>query len=116
MEDSPQKIRHKEDSPHNKCDQEFERNRRTNICNSANVEDSPHNGDRLGLGGGSGELGGVGFREVEVGGVGVRGLWSGELGRGIGVGGFPILPTPPDPKPPTPPSQPNPSPPRLQPP
>ena len=23
MEDSPQKIRHKEDSPHNECDQDF---------------------------------------------------------------------------------------------
>ena len=50
MEDSPQKICHKEDLPHNECDREFERKRRTNICNSADVEDSPHNGDRLGSG------------------------------------------------------------------
>ena len=60
MEDSPQKIRHKEDSPHNECNREFECNRRTNVCNSADVEDSPHNGDRLGWGVGSGELGGWG--------------------------------------------------------
>ena len=26
------KIRHKEDSPHNECDREFERKRRTNVC------------------------------------------------------------------------------------
>ena len=52
---SPQKIRHKEDLPHNECDREFERNRRTNVCNSADVEDSQHNGDRLG------GLGGVGL-------------------------------------------------------
>ena len=64
MEDSPQKIRHKEDSPHNECDQEFERKRRTNICNSADVEDSPHNGDRLESGGGGGWV-------VRVRGVGV---------------------------------------------
>ena len=51
MEDSPQKIRHKEDSPHNKCDQEFECKRRKNACNSADVEDSPLNNDRLGSGG-----------------------------------------------------------------
>ena len=54
MEDSPQKIRHKEDSPHNEWDREFERKRRTNVCDSADVEDSPHNGVRLGLGGGLG--------------------------------------------------------------
>ena len=54
MEDSPQKIRHKEDSAHNECDREFERKRRTNVCNSADVEDSSHNGDRLGSGGGGG--------------------------------------------------------------
>ena len=73
MEDSPQKIRHKEDSPHNECDQEFEHKRRTNICNSADVEDSPHNDDRLG----------------SEGGVGVKGLEVGELGWGqrFGVGG-----------------------------
>ena len=41
-----------EDSPHNKCDREFERKRRTNVCNSVDVEDSPHNSDRLGSGGG----------------------------------------------------------------
>ena len=36
-----------------KCDRELERKRRTNVCkcNSADVEDSPHNDDRLGLGG-----------------------------------------------------------------
>ena len=28
MEDSPQKIRHKEDSPHDECDREFESKRR----------------------------------------------------------------------------------------
>ena len=43
------------------CDRQFERKRRTNVCNSADAEDSPHNGDRsggLGLGGlGWGELG-----------------------------------------------------------
>ena len=50
MEDLPQNIRHK-DLPHNKCDREFERKRRTNVCNSADVEDLPHNSDRLGLGG-----------------------------------------------------------------
>ena len=38
-------------------DQEFERKRRTNVCNSADVEDSPHNGDRLGSGGGLGREG-----------------------------------------------------------
>ena len=56
MEDLPQKIRHKEDSPHNECDREFESKRRTNVCNSADVEDSPHNGDRFGVGGGSAGL------------------------------------------------------------
>ena len=99
MEDLPQKIRHKQDSPHNECDREFESNRRTNVCNSADVEDSPHNGDRLGLGEG-GWVGRVGVREVEVGGVGVGGLWSGglrlgELGQGIGVGGSQFSPTQP---------------------
>ena len=47
-----------------------------------------------------------------VGRVGVGGLWSGgwgrglrsgELGQGIGVGGFPTLPNPPDPNSPNPP-------------
>ena len=45
-----------EDSPHNECDREFEHNRWTNVCNSADAEDSPHNGDRLG--------GGVGVKGV----------------------------------------------------
>ena len=65
------KIRHKEDSPHNgwtyKCDREFESKRRTNVCNSADVDDSPRNDDRLGSGR-----------------VGLRGL---RLGGGGGVGG-----------------------------
>ena len=90
------KIRHKEDSTHNECDQEFECNRWTNICNSADVEDSPHNGD-FGVGVGSGELGGVGVGGVEVGDVRL-GDWG---------WGFPIFPTPPDPHSSTPP-QPNP--------
>ena len=81
MEDSPQKIHHKEDSPRNECDREFECNLRTNVCNSADVEYSPHNGDRLGSGGGSGELG---LGRLKSGGLG-----SGELGRGIGVGRVP---------------------------
>ena len=85
MEDSPQKIRHKEDSPHNECDREFERKRRTNVCSSANVENMPRNGDKLGLGG-----------------VGIGGLRSGELGQGIGVGGFSTLPNPPRPQLPQP--------------
>ena len=50
MEDFSQKIRHTTGDTY-KCDQEFERKRRTNVCNSANVKDSPHNGDRLGSGG-----------------------------------------------------------------
>ena len=59
------KIRHKEDSPLNECDREFDRKRRTNVCNNADVEDSPHNDDRLGLGGwvkrvGVSRLGGLG--------------------------------------------------------
>ena len=57
MEDSPQKICHKEDSPHNECDREFERKRPTNVCNSADVEDSPHNGDKLRSGGVLGQEG-----------------------------------------------------------
>ena len=32
------------------CDQEFEHKRRINVCNSVDVEDSPRNDDRLGLG------------------------------------------------------------------
>ena len=39
-----------EDSPHNECDREFKRKHPTNVCNSADVEDSPHNDDRLGSG------------------------------------------------------------------
>ena len=61
-EDSPHGRFATEDSPHNECDREFERKRRTNVCNSHDVEDLPHNGDRLGSGGrgwgvGSGGLG-----------------------------------------------------------
>ena len=83
-EDSPHGRFATEDSPHNKCDREFERNRRTNVCNSADVEDSPHNGDRLGWGVGLGELGGLrlgGLKSgsMELGSVG----W----GQGFGVGG-----------------------------
>ena len=58
------------DSPHNECDREFERNRRTNVCNSADAEDLPHNGDRLGWGVGSGELGGGWIRGLKSGGWG----------------------------------------------
>ena len=47
MEDSPQKIRHTTGETY-ECEREFERKRRTNVCNSADVEDLPHNGDRLG--------------------------------------------------------------------
>ena len=43
MEDSPQKIRHSTGETY-ECDREFERKRRTNVCNSADVEDSPRNG------------------------------------------------------------------------
>ena len=82
MEDSPQKIRHKKDSPHNECDREFERNHRTNVYNSADVEDSPHNGDGLGWGVGSGELGGSGLGGLKSGGVGVDGVGVGDWGRG----------------------------------
>ena len=52
------------------CDREFERKDRTNVCNSADVEDSPHNRDRLGSGVGSG---GLGLGRLRSG--------SGELGR-----------------------------------
>ena len=88
-EDSPHgrfvtwKIRHKKDSPHNECDREFERKRQTNVCNSADVEDLPHNGDRLKSGGGGrvevevGELGWAGGRRVGVGGLGLGGSGSG---------------------------------------
>ena len=98
MEDSPQKICHKEDSPHNECDQEFEHKRQTNVCNSADVEDSPHNNDRLGSGGGLG-LGGLRL-----------GSWVGGLGSEVGVGGVRVAnltPTPPTPTPrPNSPAQP----------
>ena len=98
MEDLPQKIRHKEDSPHNECDREFERKRLTNICNSVDVEDLPHNGDGLGSGG----LGLGGLRS---------GSWVGPGGRRVGVGGS-GFPTPrpqlPRPKPPGPTPWPNP--------
>ena len=104
MEDSPQKIRHKEDSPHNECDREFERKRPTNVRNSADVEDSPHNGDTLGSGGGVGSGGLGGLR---------LGSWVGPGGRRVGVGGgsgsgFPTPPAqpldfnPPNPNPPNP--------------
>ena len=98
MEDSPQKIRHKDSTGETyECDREFERKRRTNVCNSADVEDSPHNGDRLGSRGGVGS-----------GGLGLGGLRSRGLGRGVRVGGLgsgrvgnsqPL--TPPTPNPPT---------------
>ena len=83
MEDSPQKICHKEDSPHNECDREFERKRPTNVCNSADVEDSPHNDDRLGSGG----LG--------------LGSWVGPEGKRVDQGRGSQLPDPncPDPNP-----------------
>ena len=41
------KIRHTTSETY-ECDREFERKCRTNVCNSADVEDSPCNGDRLG--------------------------------------------------------------------
>ena len=41
------KIRHTTGETY-ECDREFERKRRTNVCNSADVEDSPHNGNKLG--------------------------------------------------------------------
>ena len=53
------------------CDREFERKRRTNVCNSVDVEDSPHNDDRLGSGG-----------------LGLEGLRSGRLSRGLGREGW----------------------------
>ena len=57
------------------CAREFERKRRTNVCNSADVEDSPQNGDRLGSGGlGPGGLG-----------RGSEGVGVGELGSGVGL-------------------------------
>ena len=77
MEDSPQKIRHTTGETY-ECDQKFERKRRTNVCNSADVEDSPHNGNRLGSGG----LGWLG-----LGGLKSRG-WVGGLGQGVGLRGW----------------------------
>ena len=71
-EDAPQKICHTTGETY-ECDGEFERKRRTNVCNSADVEDSPHNGDRLGSRGGESWVGMVGVRGGEgwVGGVGL---------------------------------------------
>ena len=64
MEDPPQKICHTTGETYI-CDQEFERKRRTNVCNRADVEDSPHNGDRLGSRGvGSGGLRSGGLRST----------------------------------------------------
>ena len=59
------------------CDREFKRKHRTNVCNSVDVEDSPHNSDtsRLGLGG----LGLGGLRR----GVRLEG-WAGGWGWGCG--------------------------------
>ena len=65
------KIRHTTDETC-ECDREFERKRRTNVCNNAVVEDSPRNGDRLKSGGR----------------LGLGGLKSGRLSRGVGPGGL----------------------------
>ena len=86
MEDSPQKIRHRRfatkkirhtrgETYDYECDREFERKRRTNVCNSADAKDSPHNGDRLGSGGEVGSVG-LGLGELKSGGgwVGVGGV------------------------------------------
>ena len=58
------------------CDRELERKSRTegqtNVCNSADVEDSPHNGDRL-------VSGGLELEDLRSGG---RGVGSGRLGSG----------------------------------
>ena len=43
------KIRHTTGETY-ECDREFEHKRPTNVCNSTDVEDSPRNGDRLGVG------------------------------------------------------------------
>ena len=72
MEDSSQKIHHTTSETY-KCDREFKTKRQTNVCNSADVEDSPRNDDRLGAGG----LGGLGLRGLRSGGGG----WC----RGVGV-------------------------------
>ena len=70
MQDSPQRRFATQGVRHTNVTREFERKRRTNVCNSADVEDSPHNNDRLR----SGRDGWMG--------VGVRGLGSRELGGG----------------------------------
>ena len=97
MEDSPQKIRHRRFATKKirhttgetyECDREFERKRRTNVCNSADVADSPHNDDRLGSGRG------VGSGELGLGGLRSRGL-----GRGVGPGGLGRVGNPPTPIP-----------------
>ena len=68
------------------CDREFESKRRTNVCNSADVEDSPHNGDRL-IGVGGVGSGGLGLGGLSRGG-GPGELGSGGWGRGVEVGGL----------------------------
>ena len=75
-EDSPQRRYRLTTGETYECDREFERKRRTNVCNSADVEDSPHNGNRLGLGGlkSRGWVGGFDR------GVGPRG-WGGGVGN-----------------------------------
>ena len=87
MKDSPQKIRHTTGETY-ECDREFERKRRANVCNNANVEDSPHNGDRLGSGGRGGWVGRVGVRGVEGGGLGSGGWSRGVGSEGVGLRGW----------------------------
>ena len=78
-EDSFQKIRRTTGETY-ECEREFERKRRTNVCNRADVEDSPHSGDRLG----SGDwVERVGVRGIEVG-----GLRLGSGGLRLGSGGL----------------------------
>ena len=103
-EDSPhgrfatKKIRHTTGEIY-KCDREFESKRRTNVCNSADVDDSPRNDDRLGRGGWEGWV--KGFE------VGVEGLGSGVWSRGFqGRGGNPPTQPLPDLNPLTPTSNP----------
>ena len=89
------KIRHATGETY-ECDREFERKRRTNVCNSADVEDSPHNGDKLGSGGGVGSRG-LGLEGLGSGGVGVMGLGSrgwGGWNRGLGWGGWVVYVSP----------------------
>ena len=84
MEDSPQEIHHKEDSPHNKYDREFERKRRTNFA-TVPMWKIRHTTVK-----GWGRVGRVGVRRVEVGVVGSGG-WAGEFGVGglrLGSGGW----------------------------